>query len=249
MEKYKYIIPIKNPYQQYYSRSYTSEAAFEVNIKGIKALREQLREVPFIQKNKVLDVACGVSVLGRIFGTNIYGIDMNKEAVRAALNNGIKAKLGDVEKKWDYPTGYFDIVIASHIIEHVVDPDHLFSEAKRVLKKGGVLIVITPNLAAWFNRVLLLFGFQPFFTEVSTLDKTLGLSFTRKFTPNRSPVGHLRIFTLSALRDILQLHGFTVTKVCGLEFGSFAGPLRNIDRLISRITPLSASIMIIGRKL
>src|SRR3989344_5745663 len=119
----------------------------------------------------------------------------------------IKAKFGDAEKKWDYPDGYFDIVIMSHIIEHVVNPDHLLSEARRVLKRKGLVIINTPNLAAWFNRILLLFGFQPFFTEVSSLDKTLGLKFTRKLTPYTNPLGHLRVFTGGALKDIMEMHG------------------------------------------
>lgn len=249
MKKSKYIIHIKKPYQQYYSRSYTSEAAFQVNKMAVKALREKLSGIPFRREHKVLDIACGVSVLGKTFGTNVYGIDINKEAVSAATKNGIKAKLGDVEKKWKYPTGYFDIVIASHIIEHLVNPDHLFLETKRVLKKNGTLIIVTPNLAAWFNRVLLLFGFQPFFSEVSTLDKTLGLQFTRNLGGSRNPLGHLRVFTPSALRDILELHGFKIVKTGSTEFGSFPPMLACIDKLFAHIYSLAACIFVVAKKL
>jgi len=248
MEKYKYIIRIKNPYQEYYSHSYASEAAFQANMKGVKTLREQLKKIPFSRKNKILDIACGVSVLGKTFGNNVSGIDMNKEAVKASLKNGIKAKYGDVEKRWAYPDNYFDIVIASHIIEHVVNPDHLLLEAKRVLKKNGRIIVITPNLASWFNRLLLLLGFQPFFTEVSTLDKTLGLLFTRRLGGSRSTLGHLRIFTPNALRDILKLHGFKIVKKGSTEFGSFPPILAHIDRVFAHIYSLAACIFVVAKK-
>ncbi len=248
MKKYKYIIRTKNPYQQYYSRSYVSEAAFQVNRKSISVLTKQLKNIPFSPKNKVLDVACGVSVLGKSFGNNVYGIDSNNVAVRAARNNGIKAKRADVEKPWGYADRYFDIVIASHIIEHVVNPDHLLSEAKRVLKRNGILIVITPNLAAWFNRVLLLFGFQPFFSEVSTVDKTVGLTYFQKRGANKNPVGHLRIFTPGALQDIVELHGFQIIKTGSTEFGSFPPIITFFDKLFARIYPLAACIFIVAKK-
>lgn len=248
MKKYKYIIPMKNLYQQYYSNSYTTEAAFRVNAKSIQVLREKLPEIPFSSKNKVLDIACGVSSLGKSFGNTVHGIDINKEAVKASLKNGIQAKLGDIEKIWEYPDNYFDIVIASHIIEHVVNPDHLLLEARRVLKKNGRIIVITPNLAAWFNRLLLFLGFQPFFTEVSTLDKTLGLQFTRRLGGGRSSLGHLRIFTPNALRDILELHGFKIVKTGSTEFGSFPPILAHIDKLLARIYSLAACIFVVAKK-
>lgn len=196
----------------------------------------------------MLDVACGVSLLGKTFSDHVYGFDINPQAVKVAQKNGLKARLGDVEKKWDYPNSYFDIVIACHIIEHVVYTDRLILEAKRVLKKGGILIIVTPNLAAWFNRILLLFGIQPFFTEVSTIDKTLGLKFTRNLTKLRNPLGHLRVFTPGALKDILELQGFRILKISSVEFGSFPPVLGIIDRIISHNVSLASSLIIVGRK-
>lgn len=239
---------MKTPYQKYYSCGYIEKRAACVNAKWTKIVRSRLVEIPFSSKKKILDVACGVSTLGKIFSDNIYGFDLNPVAVKASKKNGIQAKIGDAEKKWGYPDTYFDIVIASHIIEHVVNPDHLILEAKRVLKKNGLLIVATPNLAAWFNRILLFAGFQPFFTEVSTIDKTLGLKFTRKLTATRNPLGHLRIFTPGSLKDLLELHQFKVIKFTGTEFGSFPTIVGLIDRIISNAPTLASCIIIIGKK-
>jgi len=66
---------------------------------------------------------------------------------------------------WPRPAS--TIVIMSELIEHLVDPDATLDEALRVLVPGGTLLLSTPNLAAWYNRALLLFGVQPVFTEVS----------------------------------------------------------------------------------
>ncbi len=237
----------KNPYQQYYSKSYIDDSTGRINKEWVKTVKSKLA-ISFYPDKKVLDVACGISTLGKTFSNDVYGLDINPEAVKIANKNGIKAKLGDVEKKWDYPDNYFDLVIASHIIEHVVNPDMLILEAKRVLKKDGLFIVATPNLAAWFNRILLLLGFQPFFTEVSTADKTLGLKFTRKLTSLRNPLGHLRLFTLGSLRDIFELYDFEIKKVNGAEFLSFSFVLLFIDKIFSHISNLSSNIIVVGQK-
>jgi hypothetical protein len=35
-------------------------------------------------------------------------------------------------------------------------------------KDGGHLLLTTPNLASWVNKLLLVFGYQPYNCEVST---------------------------------------------------------------------------------
>jgi 2-polyprenyl-3-methyl-5-hydroxy-6-metoxy-1,4-benzoquinol methylase len=239
-----------NPNQKNYSSFYTEGISLALHASeiGTRNIRKRLQNIPFSLTKRVLDLACGVSLLGKTFSNNVYAIDANKEAIRFALKNGINAKLGDVEKKIDYPNGYFDVVIASQIIEHLADPDHLILEARRMLKKGGMLIIITPNLASWLNRGLLFFGFQPFFTEVSTTDKTLGIKFTRKFTKVRNTVGHLRVFTLRALRDILELHEFKISKTSGIGFPFFPFPINILDTLFSAIPSFASNIIVIGVK-
>lgn len=188
-------------------------------------------------------------MLGLTFSKNVYGVDLNAQAVRVAKKNGVHARLGDVEKPWKARKNSFDIVLASHIIEHVVDTDQLIKQSKQLLKKGGLLIVVTPNLAAWFNRLILLCGMQPMFTEVSTLDKTLGQKFMRRFAQHRSPVGHLRIFTPAALCELLTLHGFAVTQVTGVEFGAFPRILHAVDQLFAYIPSLAASTIVVAKKI
>lgn len=39
----------------------------------------------------------------------------------------------------------FDVVLSFQVIEHVSDEAHYFREARRVLKRGGMMVVITPD--------------------------------------------------------------------------------------------------------
>lgn len=242
-----YYLDIKTPYQKYYSKSYKENATVSINEKWVQTVKSKLA-ISFSSKNKILDIACGISTLGKNFGNEVYGIDLNAQAVKVAKRHGIHAIVGNIEDTWKYPDNYFNIVIASHIIEHVVNPDKLLLEAKRVLKKGGLLIIATPNLAAWFNRILLLLGFQPFFTEVSTMDKTLGITFTRKLTPMRSPLGHLRVFTLGSLKDIVKLHEFKIIQIAGAEFLAFPPLLLFFDKIFSYFPSFASNIIVIAKK-
>jgi SAM-dependent methyltransferase len=45
----------------------------------------------------------------------------------------------------------FDIVCASWVLEHVSDPAEFFSECRGLLKPGGELFIITPNLWHYFG--------------------------------------------------------------------------------------------------
>ncbi len=52
----------------------------------------------------------------------------------------------------------FDVAIMLEVIEHVVNAEYLLTEARRVLKPGGVLVLSTPNFAWWSNRLRILCG-------------------------------------------------------------------------------------------
>lgn len=235
---------------KYYKEAYShiDDSNVILTEEGVKLIRSRISEIPFSSKKKVLDVACGISTLGLTFSDNVSGFDFNPEAIAICKKKGMNVRYGDVEKKWDYKDGSFDIVIMSHIIEHVKNPDHLLQEAKRVLKKGGIIIVNTPNLAAWFNRCLLPLGYQPFFTEVSTLDKTLGIKFTRKLTAFRYPLGHMRVFTAGALVDIIEMHGFKVIKKSGMEFFLLPKPFYIFDRIFSHNFQLASNLIVVAKK-
>jgi SAM-dependent methyltransferase len=56
------------------------------------------------------------------------------------------------------PDGVADLVFALEIVEHLVDPAHLFDEARRLLKPGGALVITTPNIARIGSVMKLLAG-------------------------------------------------------------------------------------------
>ncbi len=193
---------------------------------------------------KILDVGCGNGTLLNLLTSNknydLHGVDVYEQK-----NTKWKYKLCDITDKIDYPAGYFDLVVLGEIIEHVPDPDHLLAEAHRVLKKDGCLIVTTPNMVSWLNRILVPLGIQPIFTETST-KMNLG-RVTKKLGQGSKVQGHLKIFTFRSLREILSLNGFEPTLCSGVKFVTIF-PFSIIDSVLSHYTPLSSDLVYVARK-
>ena len=93
----------------------------------------------------VLDAGCGMGdLLLRLPDYHCFGVDMAAEYVAVARRRGLNVREGRVEKlRWARES--FDAVIATDVLEHVLDLNRAVRELLRVLKPGGVLIARTPN--------------------------------------------------------------------------------------------------------
>lgn len=139
---------------------------------------------------------------------SLIGLDWSRAALEEARRRGVRVAWASVTGSGPpLASGSVDVVIMSELIEHLVDTDAALDEAARVLVPGGRLLLSTPNLAAWYNRVLLAVGVQPAFTEVS-LRGIYG-------RPGHEVVGHLRIFTRRALEQWLASAGFVGIEITG----------------------------------
>jgi methionine biosynthesis protein MetW len=203
--------------------------------------------------NKLLDLGCGngefTVKLGKDLSvSDIYGVDISDEAIRMSKEKGVKAIKVDLEaEKLPFPPKFFDLVAAIEVIEHLRYPDNMLAEAWRVLKPGGYFVISTPNLASWINRLLILMGYMPYFSEPS--EKYLA-GFYAHNKINVNPAGTLRLYTLKALRELLQVYGFSVVKISGSYADYENRFLRVLDMLISWIKPsLASDIILIAQKL
>jgi SAM-dependent methyltransferase len=171
-------------------------------------------------------------------------LDVSDRVVSSLRSSGIEAAVLDVSySSLPNQDGTVDLVVMSEVLEHLLDPDHALDEIQRVLKPGGLLVLTTPNLASWFNRLLLLAGVQPLYTETGT-EWVLGRG---RWLPRSRPVGHVHLFVLSALRELLALHRFEVLGVQGLRVDSALGRGRvshAIDSVLSRFPSLASGFLV-----
>lgn len=201
-----------------------------------------------------LDVGCGnldsciavIDELRRLGVTStitVEGWDISDAAVQCARQRGYRAEVRDIaaDKISDADRGAYDVVLFMEVIEHLVDTDAAIRNVHSLLVSDGLMILSTPNLASWYNRILLLLGFQPHGTEVSYARQRFGCQFLGRLlgeVPGVTDVtaGHLRIFTFRALREFLNYHGFKITVVRGVSNHRWD----LVGRLVSRIWPAVA---------
>jgi 2-polyprenyl-3-methyl-5-hydroxy-6-metoxy-1,4-benzoquinol methylase len=106
-----------------------------------------IRYLAVPRKGRVLDVGCGngsVLKTAQDLGWIAEGVDFDPQAVEAARRKGLSVRVGRLADQ-HYSEGSFDLVLMSHVIEHLHDPLATLSEINRVLNAGGTLVVTTPN--------------------------------------------------------------------------------------------------------
>jgi len=179
----------------------------------------------------MVDLGCGngnqtSDIMKLVSAKEVYGIDINQINLAEAEKKGVTGIRSDLSTdKLPFEDNYFDLVILSEVIEHLLNPDNVLKESYRVLKSNGYFIVTSPNLSSWMNRIYLLLGYQPPDVEVSTK--------IRVGNPWRiGPLsGHIRPFTAQAMKELLSYHGFIVKHIQGLhhEKGSLPYLLYLVD--------------------
>src|SRR5450631_2748149 len=117
----------------------------------VRAIRRMLDAAP---SSRVLEVGVGGgNVLERMQGRRV-GIDLSSFILgKAQARLGGKAQLvrGDA-MALPFADGAFDRVFCSEVLEHVLEPEAVVREMRRVLAPRGFAVVSVPN-EALINRV------------------------------------------------------------------------------------------------
>jgi 2-polyprenyl-3-methyl-5-hydroxy-6-metoxy-1,4-benzoquinol methylase len=167
-------IPVEEDINKAYAKYYThaESAAREsdlINIlrKGVSRIltvvslvhrerkRLSLMYLDEITPGRVLDVGCGdgfrLAQL-RTLGWKVFGQDVDPQAVICARETfGLDVHLGPLEAA-KFEEMHFDCILLNHVIEHVHDPVKLLGECRRLLRKGGHLVIVTPNSESFGHK-------------------------------------------------------------------------------------------------
>ena len=166
----------------------------------------------------------------------VVGVDLLEDLSMTAKEIGVHKILSDLNEPFPLRGGTFNIVCASHIIEHLNNTDSFLREIELTLIPGGCLLIVTPNLASLHNIFYLLLGLQPGVASVSDeLD----------FSEGGGPA-HRRLFTPKGLVRILWHHGFTVESVVGTGYYPLPYKLAKVACLIDKHH--SVNIIVKARK-
>lgn len=154
-------------YETYYTHAAesSSEATAHSPRRGWKSVVKQgLAKILFWRKHvflsglsyledmtpgRMLEIGCGNGSLLRSAtgaGWRAFGIDFDANAIAAAQTiPNVEAAVGDL-LSMSFGENMFDAIVMNNVIEHLPAPHQVFRECQRILRPGGRLVMVTPNI-------------------------------------------------------------------------------------------------------
>jgi len=170
---------VESVHRDYFGDGYLRKRAFFTDWAHRWKARRRLE---VIRRHKpggrLLDIGCGggdLLVEARAAGYEGVGLDDSITLVaHARQRHGLEVHCGDPASF--KPSAPFEIVVMSHVLEHVVRPLQMLESVRRVLVPGGILYVATPNIASWQARFAGWASYEPYhfvYFSPSTLTRAL----------------------------------------------------------------------------
>lgn len=135
-------------YEEYANQEKEYLATFDDDVNRIR---------DFATEGSVLDIGCGYGYFVRralAAGFDAYGVDFSSDGIREAEKHApgrvFRGTVDEVEALADRK---FDVIFASHLIEHIPEPRPFIETLARRLNEGGIVMLVTPNIESWLARV------------------------------------------------------------------------------------------------
>lgn len=106
-----------------------------------------LKKIQRYKKKKILDYGSNDCYFSKHFKNDYsyYGVDTNRDLLKKTTKIYSKNFYFLKNKNLPFRRNFFDCVVLSHVIAHIYNPYNLFRQIKKVLKKDGILIIVSPN--------------------------------------------------------------------------------------------------------
>ncbi len=224
--------PVPDDLAKYYPEDYMpyNRADSPLRHSRLRALARKAILLPYILRygdpdwqekpsgnGKLLEVGPGSGLFLRRageLGWQCWGIDNSRAALEASRKSAptatlIQSGLGELELDEK-----FDLLVMSHVLEHLPDPEASLAKCRELLVPGGRLLLAVPNIGSWEGR---LFG-----------RSWRGLDLPR----------HLLHFNEKSLAGLLHRNGFEIIRMRGhLSMITFSDSLASLlpDRVRQKL--------------
>ena len=126
----------------------------KVSRRRLTAVHQLFGRTPSLMR--LLDVGCSSGALLRVarqMGFDAEGVEPAARAAETARQHGLKVHHGLLHEQ-HFAAGYFHAITMFELIEHLPDPLAMLHECSRILCRGGVLAINTPNAASWTAKIM-----------------------------------------------------------------------------------------------
>lgn len=195
----------------------------ERKIKNEISLRGKV--IKGILRGKVLDIGSNNSIFfNEIKNKNTFGIDKFIDKNLMTSEEYGKIICCDAQQM-AIKSGYFDCITAGEVIEHLEAPVRFLTEAYRVLKPEGLLIITTPNRDAWWNKLM--------------------KAYNHRF--------HKTIFTKTLIKAFLEKSGFSIIFFTTISYDKYSSPFGKaffIRKLVGSMLPknMGENMVVVAKK-
>lgn len=160
-----------------------------------------LQLISSLRPGTALDCGCGAGGNARSLrqmGWRVTGITVSPEELDMASGCCEAVLLADLNLGIPKEAaGPFDLVVFSHVLEHLLHPGVALRDAHRLLRPDGRLFVALPNVLYWRLRLKFVFG-EFRYEPTGIMDET-----------------HVRFYTFHSGMELLQSNGFEVVSTLG----------------------------------
>lgn len=134
-----------------------------------------------------LDVGCGVGEMLGLLGPDSVGMDFLGENCQQCYSKGMTVVRADANGFLPVKSGSFDLVLCSHVLEHLRCPLDAVEEFMRVLAERGLFVLCLPTPRGIVRRLV-----DGYFSDHPS---------------------HLYAFDLASIRRLLEIAGFRIVDV------------------------------------
>ena len=184
-----------------------------------------------------------------------HGVEWDRDTAVEAQKQGLMVIHADLNDGIPHEDEMFTCVFGLSVLEHLLHGCRFLRHCYRVLKPGGTLVILTPNISTYFTAALILAGKMPSSGPHPDSDALLkkeelfrvSAADLEKDTERDTPVHrHLVVFSYRVLRDYLNMIGFV--DVRGHGYGLYPFP-NFMQPLLERIDPYHCHQMVfVARK-
>jgi 2-polyprenyl-3-methyl-5-hydroxy-6-metoxy-1,4-benzoquinol methylase len=191
------------------------------------SLNERVLAAVPLTGQRILDVGCGAGRLGKQLKArqpcHVTGITHSGEEALKAREWLDDVHEVDLEQSTGLEEDKFDVIVLSHILEHIRFPEALLARILGAAIPGAAVIVALPNVLWWKQRFEFLRGrFR--YADSGLMDRT-----------------HVHFFDRAEAVRMLRNAGLTVERfeaTGGWPGSRFLGPAQNLlDRLAVTLCP------------